>query len=464
MQRLILIIFFGSFSFQYIAAAVYTNSSSKQIKTTDNESKKSFHKILKDTLEIMAQNLERQLVVDRSGFPVYNVVNDLHFDNTGFVLITDKFQHAIDSLTKNGPARFLFPRGAYLTGSIILKSGVHLEFEDGSKIIGSTNPDDYIVIKTAYKNNTDSQVDKSLFYAEKADGISFTGKGVIDFQGDHPQYFYTHNNDGIDIDGCRNVYVRNCRFDSDDDAICLKSNGPSRCENVLIENCIASSHYNALKLGTETTGGFRNIIYRNCKVIPSVTGNHQVNGLEKTQSAITLIITDGGKMENIWFDNIDAENAVTPIFITLGNRSRTHTDDVPKPGVGSIENVRISDFSAKEAGPKTSSATGLNNDFRLKNITLKDIKIELEVPGNEEDRNLDITAYLPTVKGGYPSSHSWKNLPSSAFYFKYIDGLTLKNISVKTKCVDPREAIIKTDCTKVQTENIEMNKKAYKIK
>src|ERR1017187_8688949 len=42
------------------------------------------------------------------------------------------------------------------------------------------------------------------------------------------------NNDGMDIDGCRNVYVRNCRVDSDDDGICLKSNGPSSCENVLI--------------------------------------------------------------------------------------------------------------------------------------------------------------------------------------------------------------------------------------
>jgi len=36
------------------------------------------------------------------------------------------------------------------------------------------------------------------------------------------------NADGIDVDGCRDVVVAQCFFDSDDDALCLKSTGGPR--------------------------------------------------------------------------------------------------------------------------------------------------------------------------------------------------------------------------------------------
>lgn len=257
------------------------------------------------------------------------------------------------------------------------------------------------------------------------------------------------NNDGIDIDGCRNVYVRNSRFDSDDDAICLKSNGPSACENVLIENCIAASHCNALKLGTETTGGFKNILYRNCKVVQSITGFRKVNGVETTQTAITLIITDGGAMENVWFDSIEATYCVTPIFVTLGNRSRKHTSSVPNPEIGSIKNIKISNIKATGAGSMSSSVTGLNNDNKIKNMVLENISIEITHPGITADRSIDMTELLKAKKAGYPSPNTFGNLSSYGFNFKYIDGLELKNIKLDLKCEDPREAIIFEDCDNV---------------
>lgn len=62
------------------------------------------------------------------------------------------------------------------------------------------------------------------------------------------------NNDGIDIDS-KNVLVENCEFDSDDDAICLKSHDPDRwCENVVIRNCTVRTNCNGVKLGTGRSG------------------------------------------------------------------------------------------------------------------------------------------------------------------------------------------------------------------
>lgn len=458
---------------------------------------------LASDLEVMAKKLEQSLATDHSNLPVFNVVTNFKAINNGQQITTKQLQNAIDECSKKGPARLFFPAGMYLTGTLILKSGVHLELDKGAKILGSTDAKDYIVIQQEYKNNTDLQVDKSLFYAEKVNDISITGKGIIDFQGTSPVYLgtgnndkrrpygiriisskniyvsgimllnspqwmqhyldcenlmveninvYNHahqNNDGIDIDGCKNVYLRNSRIDSDDDAICLKSNGPSVCENVLIENCTAASHCNALKLGTETTGGFKNILYRNCKVEQSVTGFHRVNGTETTRTAITLIITDGGKMENVWFDTIQATDCVTPIFVTLGNRSRKHTASAPTPAVGSIKNILISNIKAFGAGPMASSVTGLNNENKINNVVLKNITIELTNPGKTEDRNIDMAELLKKKKPGYPSPDTFGNMSSYGFNFKYINGLNIENLKFDLKCKDPREAVVIEDCDNV---------------
>ncbi|MDR3653388.1 MAG: glycosyl hydrolase family 28 protein [Paludibacter sp.] len=482
-------------------AFIFVNNSIAQKNEFDNLK-------LASDLEIMARNLEKSLAVDRSNLTMFDVVKDFGAINTGLTITTQQLQKAIDSCSSRGPARLYFPNGIYLTGTLILKSGVHFELAEGAKILGSADEKDYQVIYPAYKNNTDPQVNKSLFYGENVDGISFTGKGIIDFNGTNPIYLHTgnndprrpfgirivsskniyvsgllllnspqwlqhyldcenlmveninvfnhahQNNDGIDIDGCRNVYMRNSRIDSDDDGICLKSNGPSACENVLIENCVASSHCNALKLGTESTGGFKNIIFRNCKAIQSVTGHHKINGIPTTQSAITLIITDGGQMENVWFDNIESTDCETPIFVTLGNRSRKYTPSAPKPAIGSIRNILISNIKATGAGPKASSITGLNNTYQVYNVILKNIDIKLTHPGNAKDKDVDMVQILQERKPSYPSSDAFGNLPSYGLYCKYINGLQLDHVEFKLQCTDPRQAIIIEDCDKVVRQNV----------
>ena len=455
-------------------------------------------------LEKMASELEAKLVTSPASLQTINVVKDFNADNKGRRTTTKQLQKAIDAAAKKAPCRVVFPAGTYVTGTLFLRSGVHIELMEGARILASVNLKDYPERYPEYKSNTDLQVNKSLFYAEKVSGISISGNGSIDFRGNDKLYegsggndplrpfgiriissknIYIaglhlknsaqwmqhyldcdsvmienldvfnhahHNNDGMDIDGSRHVYVRNCNVDSDDDAICLKSNGIAACENILIENCTAASHCNSLKLGTETTGGFRNILYRNCRVVQSVTGKKYINGVPTTRTAITLIITDGGAMENIWFDNINATDCITPIFVTLGSRGRIHTPGAPKPGIGSMSNIKISNFNATGAGPISSMATGLSDKHRIHNFILEDISLEMSVPGKPEDKNADMDAIIKMAKPRYPSPHAWKsNLPSSGFYFRYIDGLALYNINMKYKNNDPRNKMIFKDCDSI---------------
>ena len=83
--------------------------------------------------------------------------------------------------------------------------------------------------------------------------------------------WYSQNGDGLDLEHCRNVIVRNSRFDVGDDAICLKSGANERgrrigvpTENVLIENCTVYHGHGGFTIGSEMSGGVRNVRVNNC--------------------------------------------------------------------------------------------------------------------------------------------------------------------------------------------------------
>lgn len=80
--------------------------------------------------------------------------------------------------------------------------------------------------------------------------------------------------DGVDIDVCKKVTIRNCYISVNDDAIAIKGgkgpeahkqpqNGP--IEDVLIENCTFGESHGTLTMGSECIHA-RNIVIRNCKM------------------------------------------------------------------------------------------------------------------------------------------------------------------------------------------------------
>ena len=80
--------------------------------------------------------------------------------------------------------------------------------------------------------------------------------------------------DGIDLDVCKKVTIRNCYISVNDDAIAIKGgkgtdahkqsqNGP--VEDVLIENCTFGESHGTVTMGSECIHA-RNIVLRNCKM------------------------------------------------------------------------------------------------------------------------------------------------------------------------------------------------------
>jgi len=80
--------------------------------------------------------------------------------------------------------------------------------------------------------------------------------------------------DGIDLDVCKDIIIRNCYMAINDDAIAIKGGkGPNAnnlpengiVENVLIENCTFGESHSSLTLGSECIHA-RNIRMQHCKV------------------------------------------------------------------------------------------------------------------------------------------------------------------------------------------------------
>lgn len=93
--------------------------------------------------------------------------------NDGITINTPAIQKAIDNCHKGGGGRVVIPPGEFVTGTIILKSGVNLHLEQGARLLGSFDTADYWIDGRKH----------GLIYAYQAESISISGEGEIDGRG-----------------------------------------------------------------------------------------------------------------------------------------------------------------------------------------------------------------------------------------------------------------------------------------
>lgn len=429
----------------------------------------------------------------------------------GVTLNTISIQAAIDAAEADGGGEVTFPPGTFLTGTLYLKSDVHLRLSPGTVILGSTDLADYPLTYCKYPSYSDQYTLRALIWGEGLTNISITGSGVIDGQGalfhsnvatpeevavaaqpyeqtgrhiPHERYLnrpylirliscqnvhiedltlrnsamwmqhyldcdyvtlrglnvFNHaarNNDMIDIDGCRHVFISDCIGDTDDDALTLKSTGARATEHVVISNCILSSHCNAIKAGTESAGGFKDIVINNCIIRRSAV-EEVLSGRAEGLAGIALEIVDGGTLERVNISNIIIEGTTSPIFMRLGNRARPSKPGDPKPPVGTFRDVSISNIVATGAGTTGCSFSGIPG-HPIENISLSNIHISFAGGGPADI--LDV----PEVEEKYPECTMFDILPAYGFFFRHGKNIHLRDIELTCAASDPRPPIITLD-------------------
>ena len=257
--------------------------------------------------------------------------------------------------------------------------------------------------------------------------------------GIHVESNVNANNDGINIDCCRNVRISDCFIHSGDDAIVLKSTGDRTCENVTVTNCVLSTICNAFKLGTESVGGFRNITASNLTIRkPGL--EEDWNRSRRGLAGIAIMTVDGGILERVSISNVTMRGMTAAIFLRLGNRARPISKDHPKPGIGQFRDVSISHVTARDISKIGCSVTGLPG-HAVENIRIEDIDISMEGGGATED----VTREVPENPEKYPESSMFGVLPSYGFYCRHVNGLSFRDIDVRWEERDVRPALVCDD-------------------
>ena len=225
------------------------------------------------------------------------IITDYGVKADSEALQTKEIQAVIDLCRDNGGGVVVFPEGTYYTASLRMWSDMTLFFRNGSKLLGSTECDDYEVyeVPEGVELRTDMQLISRYFegkardeyrhamisaYGEKNIAIIGEGNATIDgrdcydpdgeegLRGPHGIFFtncenvelrgYTIQNSGSfmhQIDNCKNVHVNGVTILAGHDGIHLH-----HCDGMLIENC-------RFMTGDDCLGGinFRNLTIRNCE-------------------------------------------------------------------------------------------------------------------------------------------------------------------------------------------------------
>jgi polygalacturonase len=416
----------------------------------------------------------------------------------GKTLCTEAIQNAVDECARNGGGIVHLRAGTWLTGTIYLESHVTLQLDSGCVLLGSKEKKDYGRPRKLRGNEGGTFSYWAIIAGKNLTNIAIRGRGTIDGQGANFRYkngprpkniyledcsdvliegvrlhsagswmqhyrrcnrltirdiaVFNHvgyNNDGLDIDGCRDVAIAGCVVDSDDDAIVLKSLSLNPCENVTISDCVVSSHCNSIKMGTESGGGFHNITIANCAIC-SPRYSKVTYGRQRGLAGVALEIVDGGTLDRVTVTNLTIKGVTVPIFMRLGNRARVFEKGQPKPGIGTLRNVIISNIIATDCSATGCSITGLP-DHPIENVNLSNIDLAFDGGGTKEDA----ARQIPEKPQNYPESTMFGTLPAYGFFCRHVKGLQFHNLQFRTSALDYRHAVVLDDVDEAVLDSLD---------
>ncbi|MEQ9825622.1 MAG: glycosyl hydrolase family 28 protein [Puniceicoccaceae bacterium] len=406
---------------------------------------------------------------------------------------TVAIQQVIDACAAAGGGTVNFPAGTWHSGTVYLRSNVSIHLENGAIWRGVNAAEAFPPIEPRVKSREDLEPRPAFLYGYRVENVRIYGSGMIAPGGEHAiwksdrdnvryherpfgihlveskhitvegirmensafwmqRYFlcdhvrlsdltiYNHcnlNNDGIDIDGCHDVVIDNCIIDSSDDALVLKSEGLRTVEDVVISNCILSSHATPLKLGTGSVGGYKrvaisNIVIRSSKSPKMIHVHEAWGGL----SGIDLLSVDGGILQDIQIDNVIMHGVETPFFIKLGNR---HSEWEGKPDAtpGRVENIVISNLTARDCGPISSAITGYPG-HPVRGVRLSNIDITMRGKGPAGSAMEPV----PEHSNHYPFNRMFKtDLPTYGLFLRHVENLRLENVRLSYTGMEQRHAL-----------------------
>ncbi len=323
-------------------------------------------------------------------------------------LNTHAIQRAIDACYTAGGGRVIVGSGTYVSGSITLYSNIELHLLPGARIVGSTNIDDYQTFEAPgfRSERAPERSSQALIRVVDAESVAITGRGIIDGSGaafyDTTTHAWGHfyakpptprprllmalrcrdlhlegvqfnespcwtiwliacervtirniqiradqamiNNDGIDLDGCRDVVISDSLFKTGDDCIAIRNmlalrESENVCENITINNCLLDSWCQGVRISCPGDGPIRNLRFNALQITSRANGiimEHPVRYLAADGSA-TADVSD------VWFSNINVRCGRVPFMLSIDEAI----------AIKRLADIHLSNFDCRSGQPLT---------------------------------------------------------------------------------------------------------------
>lgn len=222
-------------------------------------------------------------------------------------------------------------------------------------------------------------------------------------------HLFGPNTDGLDINGCRHVFVSNCRLHCGDDAIIIKASREARSsEHIVVTNCVVETNCGALALGAETHFDIRNVVFSNCTIINS----HRM---------LAIIMWQQGTVENVSFNNITG-NCMSSYGIDRPIHLDIQEHRKEDPRLGHMRNIQFSNVQCRSKGRLIMTA---QDGAVIENVTVRDF--HLDVPDLEDPTEACRNPGSSQMSNGSPEARIQK----SAVIADNVRHLVLENVSVQ---------------------------------
>ena len=439
---------------------------------------------------------------------VFNI-SDYGAIGDGVHVNTEVIQNCIDECSSRG-GKVVIDGGVFVAGTIFMKSNVTLEITASAVLLASPDIRDYAQNTHHHRYRNEPDLNLCWIYAEEQSNFKFTGRGRLDGNAQaFPSSFPTtcevsrpmmfrflrchhiymedlklynaaswttafldsnniwidrldiyndknHNGDGLDFDGCADVFVSNCRIQGTDDNICLQSSSKAYpVNNIHIENCHLTSICAGIRIGLKSIGTISNVVISNCTM------------QNVWREGIKIECTEGGTISDITVDNIAMHNVRRPIFVILNNAfepdgfgSSVELDEMPP--IGSLQRLIFNNIIAADDEKMNQVHYRLGGDV-MGEPKFNGIRFDAEEHHKIEQVSLsniyytsvgnvrlaDIPAEYPAVldRLAHPkevSAHNYYPDWSRAGFMdvRNIDGLYLSNVQFKNLHEDERPPYI----------------------
>jgi hypothetical protein len=416
-------------------------------------------------------------------------------------LSTRAIQAAIDAAALRGGGTVRLSHGDYVSGTLDLRSNTRLEVAKGARLLGSVHLADYPPRIAARRTMMDvvTGVTQSLIFAQGCRNIGLAGEGLIDGRGSlqnfpgnesstglpgrpfviraldchgvhvqglhlkdsaawmqnyfncedllieriHVENQANYNNDGMDIDGCRHVIVRNCCINSEDDGICFKGSSERPTEHVLIENCRVYSTSNALKFGTDSEAPCRRVLARNLELGGPAPGMRALRH-RRAESGISWESVDGTVVEDLLATDINIVRAQSPLFLRLGDRGRARPGE-PRPGPGKLRRIVYDRISGDDNGPRGSYFLGMPG-HPIEDVVVSNLRLKVNAAHGAAPDERAVSEF----EGVYPDAAMIGELaPAYGLWTRHVRNLTLERVRFVPTSSDPRPMIATLDTTEL---------------